>query len=110
MQLVIIFIFIVIIFMCCISKRNNINKEDELNDIDNHDGKQSRNIFYSILLFIPLFIMYYILVAFISLIPLSLIVDLNSGGWAYGILLGYVLSPVLTIITIAKMNKNKKLK
>ena len=104
MQLAIIFI-IVIIFMYCIGERKDSQKENELNNIDNDDGKKSKNILYSILLFIPLFIMYYILSAFLSLIPLGLMFDLDSGGWAYGIVLGWILSPILTIITIVKMNK-----
>ena len=68
-----------------------------------------KKILYSIILFIPLFIMYYILIAFFSLFPLMLIFGAQSGGWVYGMLLGWILSPILTIITIAKINKNKNL-
>ena len=66
-----------------------------------------KKILYSILLFIPLFIMYYILVALISLFPLMLIFGAESAGWVYGILLGWILSPFLTIITIAKLINKK---
>jgi len=66
-----------------------------------------KKILYSILLFIPLFIMYYILVALISLFPLMLIFGAESAGWVYGMLLGWILSPALTIITIMRINKSK---
>ena len=66
-----------------------------------------KKILFSILLFIPLFMMYYIVIAFVSLIPLGLIFDLNSGAWAYGMVLGWILSPALTIITIMRINKSK---
>ena len=65
-------------------------------------------------LFILYFYVYYFLVALVSLIPLSLIdkatntTGTDSGLWAYGIILGFVLAPVLSFLTVTKKNNNKK--
>lgn len=60
-------------------------------------------VIYSIVLFIPIFIVYYFIIAFISAIPLFLILGAESGGWVFAMLLGFVLAPVFTIITIDKV-------
>ena len=62
-------------------------------------------LLYSILLFIPLFVAYYFIIAMVSGFILGF---LGEYMHYYGIIIGMALSPLLTIITILKINKKDK--
>ena len=53
------------------------------------------------------------MIAIISMIPLAIISsssnsNSDSGLWAYSIILGFALSPILSLITTIKLNKKKE--
>ena len=72
-----------------------------------------KNIIMNILTFIMFFSAYYFVIAIISMIPLAIISsssnsNSDSGLWAYSIILGFALSPILSLITTIKLNKKKE--
>lgn len=113
MQLIIIIIFILVIFIFLMSKTSEKSTSYELNDTTEYKEKKENKILkmiYSIVLFIPIFIAYYFIIAFISAIPLFFILGAESGGWVFAMLLGFVLAPIFTIITIVKVIYKKKVR
>ena len=75
-------------------------KEEESKGNSNSNWKK---IGLSLLLFIPFFVGYYMLVAMLICIPLGITMAAGEGGWAYGIMGGFAISPILTAITIYKV-------
>lgn len=76
-----------------------------------NDNNIIKNVIMNILTFIVLFIVYYFMIAIISMIPLSMMSsnnDSDSGLWAYSIILGMGLAPILSLITTIKLNQKKK--
>ena len=72
---------------------------------ENNDSSKIKIVLYSILLMIPLFIGYYFLIAIISGFILNFFGEYMA---FYGIILGLAISPLLTIITILKINKKSE--
>lgn len=68
----------------------------------NSNGKWKK-IRVSLLLFIPFFVGYYMLVAMLICLPLGITMAAGEGGWAYGIVGGMTIAPILTIVTIYKV-------
>ena len=77
-----------------------------------NDNSIIKNYIMNILTFILLFIVYYVVVAIISMILYMMSSNSNSGSdsglWAYSIILGIVLAPILSLITTIKLNKKRK--
>ncbi len=78
-----------------------------------NDNNIIKNGIMNILTFILFFIVYYIVIAIISMIPLAMISSNSNSGsdnglWAYSIILGMVLAPILSLITTIKLNQKKK--
>ena len=78
-----------------------------------NDNNIIKNGIMNILTFILFFIVYYIVIAFISMIPLAMISSNSNSGsdsglWAYSIILGMALAPILSLITTIKLNKKEK--
>lgn len=72
-----------------------------------------KNVIMNILTFILFFVVYCFVIAIISMIPLAMISSNNNSGsdsglWAYSIILGMVLAPILSLITTIKLNQKKK--
>ena len=111
MQLIIIIGIILITFALIPSKSNKNMSNNKIDDTDNNEIKNKKfdlkKILYGIVLFIPIFMGYYFFIAFISSIPLFYIAGAESGAWALAIILGFVGSPILTIITIIKILSKK---
>ena len=107
MQLIIIIGIILITFVLILCKSNKNKSDDNGDSIGNNEIQNQKfdfkKILYGVVLFIPIFIAYYFLIALISSIPLFYIAGAESGAWAYAIILGFVGSPILTIITIIKV-------
>lgn len=75
-----------------------------------NDNNIIKKMILNILSFILFFVVYYFVIAIISAIPLSMMSNdsgSDSGLWAYSIILGMGISPILSIITITKLNKKK---
>ncbi len=68
----------------------------------NSNGKWKK-IGLSLLLCIPFFVGYYMLVAMIICIPLAITGAAGQAGWAFGIIGGFAISPILTVVTICKV-------
>lgn len=109
MQLIIVIAIILIIFVLISSMKNNRYEK-----IDYAENKEIENLkldfkksIYAVLLFVPIFIAYYFLIALVVSIILFYITGVESGEWAYAIILGFVGSPILTIITIIKILSKK---
>lgn len=104
MQLIIILVIIYLIIKY-IKKENVENRESD----ENIETPKSnlKKIFSGILLFIPLFYVYYFIIAMISLLIINAITNAADGAWGYGLMLGFAISPILTITTIIKI-LNKK--
>lgn len=102
MQLIIILVIIYLIIKYI--KKENIEIDNEENT-ENSKSKLKK-IFSGILLFVPLFIMYYFIVAMISMFIIT-VITIADGAWAYALILGFSISPILTVITIMKI-LNKK--
>lgn len=110
MGLIIIIGFILITFAFILGNKNK--SYDETNFTENNETKNQnfnfKKLIFGVVLFVPVFITYYFLIAIITSIPLFYIVGAESGAWAYAIILGFIGSPILTIITIIKMiSKNR---
>ena len=80
----------------------------------NNNNNTIKNVIMNILTFILFFVVYYFVIAIISMIPLAMISsNINSGSdsglWAYSIILGMGLAPILSLITTIKLNQKKKL-
>lgn len=75
-------------------------KEEENQGTSNGKWKK---IGLSLLLFIPFFVGYYMLVAIIICIPLAITGAAGQVGWVFGIVGGMAISPILTVITIYKV-------
>ena len=78
-----------------------------------NDNNIVKNGIMNILTFILFFVVYYIVIAIISMIPLAMISSNSNSGsdsglWAYSIILGMALAPILSLITTIKLNKKKK--
>ena len=72
-----------------------------------------KNVIMNILTFILFFVVYYFVIGIISMIPLAMISSnsnsgYDSGLWAYSIILGMALAPILSLITTIKLNKKEK--
>lgn len=94
--------FIVVLIICIIATTLNKKK--------NNESKLTIST-KNILNFIMYFIVYYFVIAIIAMIPLSMIpTDGNSdnGLWAYAIIAGIALAPILSFITIMKLHKKDK--
>ena len=92
----------IIVFLLFKSKNEN---QDNNNTI--------KNVIMYILTFILFFVVYYFVIAIISMIPLAMISSNNNSGsdsglWAYSIILGMGLAPILSLITTIKLNHKKK--
>jgi len=81
---------------------------------NNEKNKHSQNkIILGLIYYIIFFIVYYFVVALISSIPLFFLSKLfesnsDNGLWAYSLILGIVLAPILSIITTIKIIKKDK--
>ena len=78
-----------------------------------NDNNIIKKCIMNILTFTLLFVVYYIVIAIISMIPLAMISSNSNNGsdsglWAYSIILGMALAPILSLITTIKLNKKKK--
>lgn len=92
----------IIVFLLFKSKNENQNSNNTI-----------KNVIMYILTFILFFVVYYFVIAIISMIPLAMISSNSSSGsdsglWAYSIILGMGLSPILSLITTIKLNQKKK--
>ena len=99
--MLIIFLVVLGIIVLALSKSKNPN-----NNI-------IKKVVINAIKFILFFVMYYFVICFISMIPLVMMSnnsDTDSGLWAYSIILGMGLSPILSLITLIKLNKNNKKK
>lgn len=72
-----------------------------------------KKVAINILSFVLLFAFYYFIIAIISMIPLGIISSHiksaeDSGLWALSIMLGIIIAPVLSIVTIIIFNKKKE--
>lgn len=80
---------------------------------ENQNNNTIKNVIMYILTFILFFIVYYFFIAIISMIPLAMISSNSNSGsdsglWAYSIILGMGLAPILSLITTIKLNQKKK--
>lgn len=80
---------------------------------NNNNNNTIKNVIMNILTFILFFVVYYFLIAIISMIPLAMISSNSNSGsdsglWAYSIILGMGLAPILSLITTIKLNQKKK--
>lgn len=80
-------------------------------------SRKSNNIIKEIIIkiftFILLFVFYYFVICIITMIPLGMIASNNNSGsdsglWAYSIILGMGLAPILSLITTIKLKQKKK--
>lgn len=102
---VIIGISFIILFLV-LSKINKTNdgNGDYIGNSENGNQKYDlKKTLYCIVLFVPIFIAYYFLIALVLSIPLFYIAGAESGAWAYAMILGLVGSPILTTMTIVKV-------
>lgn len=60
------------------------------------------------LICIPFFVVYYMLVAIIICIPLAITGAAGQTGWVFGIIGGMAIAPILTVITIIKIVWRKR--
>lgn len=86
-----------------------IKKTKEEQKQGDSNGKWKK-IGFSLLLFIPFFVVYYMLVAIIICIPLAITGAAGQTGWVFGIIGGMAIAPIFTVITIYKVvwDRNKK--
>lgn len=75
-------------------------KEEENKGNTNGNWKK---VGLSLLLFVPFFVGYYMLIAILICIPLGITMVAGEVGWVYGIIGGFAISPILTVITIYKV-------
>lgn len=90
-------LIIVIFVIVSVSKKT---KDEE--SLVGTDGKWKK-VGISMLLFIPFFVGYYMLVAIIICIPLGITMVAGQVGWVYGIIGGIAISPILAVLTIYKI-------
>ncbi len=102
MQLIIVLLIIYLIIRYI--KREDVKNNENENIVNSKSNL--KKIFYGILLFVPLFIMYYFIVAMISMLIIAVITRAD-GAWAYALILGLSTSPILTVITIMKILNRK---
>ena len=77
---------------------------------NNSNNNTIKNVIINILTFILFFVAYYFVIAIISMIPLAMISSNSNSGsdsglWAYSIILGMGLAPILSLITTIKLNQ-----
>ena len=97
----------ILIFVCILIIIINANKNNNKDvGYENGNGKKNINIFKFILLCIPVFIAIYMVVGLISMIIISSLASHDSGAWAYGIILGVLVSTILTPIVVYKLMKD----
>lgn len=76
-----------------------------------NDNNIIKKIVINILTFILFFVVYYFVICFISMIPLYMMSNnsgSDSGLWAYAIILGMGLAPILSLITTIRLNRKKE--
>ncbi len=100
MQLIIILVIIYLIIKY-IKKENG--EDIEIDENTKSPKSNLKKIFSGILLFIPLFYLYYFIIAMISLLIINVLTNAADGAWGYALILGFSISPILTIITIIKI-------
>ena len=88
-------------------------KSKNPNNNNNNNNNTIKNVIMNILTFILFFVVYYFVIAIISMIPLAMISSNSNSGsdsglWAYSIILGMGLAPILSLITTIKLNQKKK--
>lgn len=75
------------------------------------DSSKFKKVIIFLVRFISYFIIYYFIIAIVSSIPLYFITGngdgSDSGVWAYGLILGATLSPVLSLITTIRHDKKR---
>lgn len=101
MSLLIISIVIILIVMLTSKKTQNNSKPNKV-----------KNIFLEIILFIAFLIVYYFIISFIVGIPLAYLGrnigdGSDNGLWAYGLIAGFMLSPICSLITTIKLTNKK---
>lgn len=97
----------ILIFVCILIIIINANKNNNKDvGYENGNEKKNINIFKFILLCIPVFIAIYMVVGLISMIIISSLASNDSGAWAYGIILGALVSTILTPIVVYKLMKD----
>lgn len=102
---ILIFVILCIVIVKAFNN-NNYNYENDYeknNEIKNK--KKNINIFKFILFCIPVFIAIYMVVGLVSMIIISSFASHDSGAWAYGIILGFLVSIILTPIVVYKIMK-----
>lgn len=92
-------ISLIIIGLVIISVSKKTKEEQKQGD---SNGKWKK-IGVSLLLFIPFFVSYYMLIAIIICIPLAITMAAGQAGWVFGIMGGMAIAPILTIVTIYKV-------
>lgn len=103
MAVISILIFVAILIVIINANNNNDKNKDDI--YENGNEKKIINIFKFILLCIPVFIAIYMVVGVVFMIIISSVVSYDSGAWAYGIILGFSVSAVLTPIVVYKLMK-----
>lgn len=93
-----ILLIIVVMVIVSVSVSSKTRQEETRGEID---GKWNK-IGKSLLLFIPLFVTYYMIVAILIIIPLAITDAAGQVGWVFGIIGGMAIAPILAIVTIIK--------
>jgi len=91
--------WLIIIAFVIVSVSKKTKEEQKQGD---SNGKWKK-IGLSLLLFIPFFVVYYMLVAIIVCVPLAITDAAGQVGWVYGIIGGMAIAPILTVTTIYKV-------
>lgn len=103
---ILIFVTLCIVIVKAFNNNNYNYENDYENDYEKNNEtknkKKNINIFKFILFCIPVFIAIYMVVGFVSMIIISNIASHDSGAWAYGIILGFLVSIILTPIVVYK--------
>ena len=92
-------VLLILIVFVMVSVSKKTKQEETRGEIN---GKWKK-IGESLLLFIPLFVVYYMLVAIIIMIPLAITDAAGQVGWVFGIMGGTIISPILAIVTIIRL-------
>ena len=108
MQLIIILIIIFLIIQYIKKDTAEIKENEELNKNVEKTKINLKKILKVILLFVLLLYVYYFLIALITGVVLWIFARAVEGIWAYAIILGITISPILTVVTIKKLTKNKE--
>ena len=106
---ILIFVTLCIVIVKAFNNNNYNYENDYENDYEKNNEtknkKKNINIFKFILFCIPVFIAIYMVVGLVYMIIISSFASHDSGAWAYGIILGFLVSIILTPIVVYKTMK-----